>query len=142
MRPALALGLVAVAGCTISVSGVPDAAPCLANADFFVSDVYPRYLVQNQCITRGCHDFDDGHGYLRFQVPEAAPAPGLALDAWPNHWRNNYLSAIQLLRCEAPLESRLLTVPEGQLDLHPPGPVVRDRPLAEALITSWVGAGP
>jgi hypothetical protein len=142
MRLGCALGLVAVAGCTLSVSGNPDAAPCLATPDFFVSDVYPRYLAQNQCTSRGCHDFDDGHGYLRLQAPEAPPTPGLNLDAWPHNWRNNYLSTIQLLRCDAPLESRLLTVPEGQLDLHPPGPVVRDRALAQMLITSWVRSSP
>ncbi|MGZ3429325.1 MAG: hypothetical protein ACXVCV_21890 [Polyangia bacterium] len=135
------LALAALAGCaacTVDVGAVPDAGPCAGKPDFFVSDVWPRYLVPNQCVSRGCHDFDNGHGYLRLHTPEAAPAPGTALDGWPIGWRENYLSTIQLVRCDQPLTSRLLTVPEGQSNLHPPGPVVLDRALAATLIQTWV----
>src|SRR4051812_31599830 len=125
-------------GCTIDVGAQPDAAACAVSPDYFVSDVHPRYLVPNQCGISGCHSFDDGHGVLRLRPPEEPPAPGQPLDAWPTAWRQNYLSAIHLLRCDAPLESRLLVVPEGQGNLHPPGPVVLDRATAADVIQTWV----
>lgn len=114
--------------------------PCRANPDFFVSAIWPRYLVANQCANAGCHDFARGHGYLRLRPPEQSPpGAGLALADWPLGWRENYLSTIQLLRCDDPLESRLLTVPEGDGNLHPYGPVVRDRAEAARLVQTWVG---
>jgi hypothetical protein len=139
MSRTLAAVMLACAACTISNGAPPDAAPCAANRDFFVSDIYPRYLVANQCTNRGCHDFDDGHGYLRLHVPESpAPAMNVALGDWPIGWRENYLSTIQLLRCDAPTQSRLLLVPEGVSNLHPPGPVVLDRAAATAMMQAWV----
>jgi hypothetical protein len=132
------VALMACAACTVNAGAPPDAAACAASRDYFVSDVWPRYLVANRCDTSGCHDFSDGHGYLRLRKPEAAPAAGTALDAWPLGWRENYLSALQLVRCDAPLDSRLLTVPEGQSNLHPPGPVVLDRATAATVIETWV----
>jgi hypothetical protein len=138
MRCMVFLGCLA-AGCTIDVGVPPDAAACAVSPDYFVSDVYPRYLVPNQCGSSGCHSFDNGHGVLRLRPPEAPPpAPGQPLDAWPVNWRQNYLSAIHLLRCDAPLESRLLVVPEGQNNLHPPGPVVLDRATAADVLQTWV----
>jgi hypothetical protein len=138
MRRLAVAALVGCAACSIDTGAVPDAGACAAKADYFVSDVWPRYLAANQCGSRGCHDFDDGHGYLRLHTPEAAPAVGSTIDVWPIGWRENYLSALQLVRCDQPLASRLLTVPEGQSNLHPPGPVVLDRTLAATLITTWV----
>lgn len=132
------LALMACAACTVDAGAVPDAGACAASPDVFVSDVWPRYLEANRCNTRGCHDFDDGHGYLRLRTPEAAPAAGTPLAAWPLGWRENYLSALQLVRCDQPLASRLLTVPEGQSNLHPPGPVVLDRATAASVIEDWV----
>lgn len=127
------------AACTIDTGVTPDAAACTAAPDFFVSDVYPRYLVPNQCGSSGCHAFDDGHGVLRLRTPEMPPpAVGQRLDEWPPAWRENYLSAIHLVRCDAPLQSRLLVVPEGQDNLHPPGPVVLDRVTAASLLQTWV----
>jgi hypothetical protein len=129
----------ACAGCTVDVGPQAQAAACTASPDFFVSDVWPKYLVANQCSTGGCHSFDNGHGSLRLRDPEPAPAPGLdVLTAWPLGWRENYLSTIQILRCDAPLMSRLLTVPEGESNLHPPGPVVLDRKTAATTIDTWV----
>ena len=128
-------------GCTTDTGAPPGAAACAAAPDFFVSEVYPRYLVPNQCGNAGCHSFAGGHGVLRLRAPEQpAPAPGQALDAWPIGWRENYLSTIRLLRCDAPLQSRLLTVPEGQGNLHPPGPVVLDRAGAASLLQTWVSS--
>jgi hypothetical protein len=139
MSRALAVAVLTCAACTIDNGAVPDAAPCAANPDFFVSDVYPKYLVANQCGTGGCHDFDDGHGSLRLHAPEPTPpSPGLGLGDWPIGWRENYLSTIQLLRCDAPAQSRLLLVPEGISNLHPPGPVVLDRAAAAAMLQAWV----
>src|SRR5262249_53945817 len=129
-----------LAGCTIDPGPVPDTAPCAPSPDFFVTDVWPRYLEVNGCPTAGCHDFSDGHGYLRLQPPEAAPAPGLAIAEWPSAWRNNYLPTTQLLRCDAPADSRLLSVPEGVFNLHPPGPVVLDRATANLVIETWIGS--
>ncbi len=126
------------AACTIDTGAVPDAGPCAASPDYFVSDVWPRYLAPNQCSSRPCHDFTDGHGYLRLREPEAPPPPGTPLGNWPLGWRENYLSTIQLVRCDDPLASRLLTVPEGASNLHPPGPVVRDRVTAAAVVQTWV----
>jgi hypothetical protein len=138
MRVALlALSSVA-AGCTVGLGPAPDGGACAPAPDYFVSDVWPRYVVPNQCANRGCHDFADGHGYLRFRPPEPPPAPGLPLAAWPTAWAQNYLSAIQLVRCDQPLASRLLTVPEGIGNLHPPGPVVLDRVTAAQVLTTWV----
>jgi hypothetical protein len=126
-------------GCTVDVGVTPDAGACTASPDYFVSDVYPRYLVVNQCGTARCHAFDGGHGLLRLRTPEMpSPAPGQTIDAWPMAWRENYLSAIHLLRCDAPLESRILIVPQGTNNLHPPGPVVLDRATAAQLIQTWV----
>jgi hypothetical protein len=134
----LLAALAGCAACTVETGARPDAGACPANADYFVSDVWPRYLAANQCADRGCHDFDDGHGYLRLHVPEAPPPPGATIDAWPIGWRENFLSALQLVDCAAPAQSRLLTVPEGQSNLHPPGPVVLDRTTAATVIQTWV----
>src|SRR5262249_58632153 len=93
----LVLLVAAAGGCTIDVGTPPDAAACTASPDFFVSDVYPRYLVANQCGSSVCHAFDGGHGVFRLRPPEMPPpAPGQALPTWPFAWRQNYLSAIHL----------------------------------------------
>jgi hypothetical protein len=138
--PSLALLL---AGCTVALPATPDAGPCQAAPDYFASDVWPRYLAATSCGLAGsCHDFSDGHGYFRLRVPEPVPPfPGLPIDAWPIGWRENYLAAIQLLDCTQPLASRLLTVPEGLADPHPPGPVVRDRATAATVLQTWVAGG-
>ena len=137
----IVLGTLAWPACTVGLTAPPDAAACSPSTDFFVSDVFPRYLVSNRCNLSGCHDFATGHGTLRLRPPEAPPAPGTPLTAFPFAWRENYLSAIQPIRCDAPTESRLLTVPEGVGNLHPPGPVVLDRMVAAQVITAWI-AGP
>jgi hypothetical protein len=129
----------ATTACTIDTGAVPDAGACAANPDFFVSDVQSRYFDANQCGSTGCHDFTDGHGTLRLRAPEVpSPVSGTPIDTWPVGWRENYLSAIQLLDCSAPDQSRLLTFPEGAADLHPPGPVVLDRATAATVIETWV----
>ncbi len=128
------------AGCTVDVGTTPDAGACAPSPDFFVSDVWPRYLDSNLCGNGPCHDYANGHGYLRLRPPGPAPAPGTPLDQWPLDWRENYLSTIQLLRCDAPDQSRLLTVPEGVSNLHPPGPIVRNRAEARTVIETWVGS--
>ena len=86
------------------------------------------------------HDFSDGHGSLRLRSVDAAPAPGTPLAAGSTAWRESYLSTVQLVRCDAPLQSRLLTVPVGQGYLHPPGPIVLDRAGAASVIESWIVA--
>jgi hypothetical protein len=127
--------------CTIDVGRVPDAAPCAASPDVFVQSVWPRYLAASSCGLQGCHDFSDGHGYFRLRQPEIPPFPGLAVADWPTAWRENYLATIQLLDCQNPARSRVLVIPEGEGNLHPPGPVVRDRATALAVLQAWV-AGP
>jgi hypothetical protein len=139
LRAFFVAALLGGAGCTVAAGTTPDASACTAKPDFFVSDVWPRYFEANQCGSRTCHDFTDGHGYLRLRVPEPTPpAAGTPIAEWPLAWRENYLSAIQLLRCDDPLASRLLTVPEGEANLHPPGPIVRDRAGAALLMQTWV----
>ncbi len=125
-------------GCLVPPGSTPDAS-CAPSPDFFVSTVSPDYLFALGCSQRNCHAFQNGHGYLRLREPETPPAPGTPVDAWPIGWRENYLSAIQLVRCDAPLESRLLLVPEGQSDLHPPGPVLgkAERQAAAAMFQNW-----
>ena len=140
IRSLLVAALFGSGACTINTGAVPDAGACPANADYFVSDVWPRYLAANQCSTPRCHDFKDGHGYLRLHVPETpAPLAGSTIDTWPIGWRENFLSALQLVDCDTPTQSRILLVPEGQSNLHPPGPVVRDRATAATVISTWVG---
>ena len=133
------LALVAIA-CQVDPGALPDAAPCRPSPDYFVSDVYPRYLQDGRCASdRGCHQTN---GTLRLAPPEAAPAPSTPLDQWPTNWRNNYESTVPLVRCDNPLQSHLLTIPEGVGNLHPPGPVVTDRVAAADLIQSWVARSP
>ena len=140
LRALLVAALCGSGGCTIATGAVPDAGACPANADYFVSDVWPRYLAANRCNTSNCHDFDHGHGYLRLRVPESpAPPAGSTIDTWPVGWRENFLSALQLVDCDTPAQSRILLVPEGQSNLHPPGPVVLDRATAATVISTWVG---
>jgi hypothetical protein len=139
MRSAAVASLVVLGAC-VDLGTTPNTVACTPSPDFYVSTVFPRYLQTNQCVSGGCHSFDGGHGTLRLQPPEIAPAPGTPLDAWPMSWRQNYLSTIQLVRCDAPPESRLLTVPEGLGNLHPPGPVVLDRVAAFNIVTGWVAA--
>jgi hypothetical protein len=138
----VSLLLCAVAsGCQVAPGTTPDAS-CAPAPDFFVSTVSPDYLFALGCSQRNCHAFQNGHGYLRLRDPETPPAPGTPVDEWPTGWRENYFSAIQLVRCDAPLESRLLIVPQGQSNLHPPGPVVSqtERPIAAAMFQTWVSA--
>jgi hypothetical protein len=129
--------MLSLAGCSVELGSIGDGG-CTPAPDVFVSDVWPNYLAPTGCAMSGCHSFSDGHGSLRLKTPEAtAPAPGTPLASWPPNWRSNYLSAAQLVDCTSPLASRLLTVPEGEGDLHPPGPVVLDRAAAAAAVTAW-----
>jgi hypothetical protein len=137
---ALALVAVVAAGCTVELRATTDAAPCAPSPRFFVADVWLPYVDANQCATAGCHAFDGGHGYLRFRAPGNAPDPTTPLSACPAAWRDNYLAATQLVRCDDPLKSRLLTVPEGKADPHPPGVAVMDPGAAELLFSEWVSA--
>lgn len=139
IRRLMLAALLGCGACTVDAGAPPDAGACPANADFFVSDVWPRFFVPNQCANRGCHDFDNGRGYLRLHVPETPPPPpGSTIDTWPIGWRENFLSALQLVDCADPTHSRLLSVPEGQSNLHPPGPVVVDRETAASVVATWV----
>ncbi len=136
---ALAALALACGACAIDPGPQPDGGACDPDPDYFVSDVYPRYLVAGRCSAdRGCHGGGDAHGTLRIRPPEAAPAPGTPLAAWPPNWRDNYFDAAALVRCDQPGQSHLLLVPEGLADLHPPGPVVGDRAAAATLIETWV----
>lgn len=133
------IAVLACAACTVDIGTRPDGGACATSPDVFVSEVWPRYLVPNQCANRGCHSFENGHGYLRLRMPEdPPPAPGTPLEQFPFAWRENYLSALQLVRCDDPPSSRLLTVPEGIGNLHPPGPVVLDRAAATMAVQRWV----
>jgi hypothetical protein len=139
---ALAAAFGAGAGCTVDLGAVPDAAPCQPSTRYFVDPLWTQYFDANQCATSACHSFDDGHGYFRLHAPGTAPPAASPLDQWPEAWRDNYLAAIQLFDCASPLESRLLTVPEGKADPHPPGVSVPSsgQPLAESLIQGWATA--
>jgi hypothetical protein len=134
----LALAGLLLGACQVDLGQAPDAAPCAPSPDYFASDVWLRYVDANQCATRTCHAFDDGHGYLRFRPPGNPPAPGSVLSTWPDAWRANYYAAVQLVRCDDPLASRLLTVPEGKADPHRPGVTVEDQAGAEAIFQTWV----
>jgi hypothetical protein len=141
-RAILVAGLAAaVAGCTLDAGEAPDAAACEASRDYFVAHIQGEFFVAHGCATeRDCHDYSRGHGTLRLRPWESPPPSGSALADWPIGWRENYLSAIQQLDCAEPLASRLLTIPEGLGNIHPPGPVISDRPDAGALIDAWVAA--
>jgi hypothetical protein len=132
--------LVLVAGCKIDLHTAPDAAPCMPSTSYFVSSLYFDYISEYECATSGCHAFSGGHGYLRFQPPAKSPSATDPFDTWPAAWQANYLAAVQLVRCDMPLASRLLTVPEGKADPHPPGNVVTSQPLAEQMFQDWIAA--
>jgi hypothetical protein len=136
----LRLALFLLAGCTVPLGAVPDAAPCAPSTSFFVSDMWLGYFGRNQCATSSCHDFDGGHGYLRFHAPGTMPDAASPIATWPPAWRDNYQQAIQLVRCDQPLSSRLLTVPEGKADPHPPGVSIDVPAAAELLFQEWVTA--
>jgi hypothetical protein len=134
------LALVSI-GCTVSAGTTPDAGSCSPSPQFFVSDVWPKYLAANFCGTAGsCHDFNDGHGYFRLRPPGAAPKMNVPLAQWPTSWRENYHAAVQLFDCAQPLDSLLLEIPGGRDDLHPVGPVVLDRTAAATVLQAWTTA--
>jgi hypothetical protein len=119
MRSCL-VAVLLLSACSIDL-GTTSATACTPSPALFVSDVWPRYLVANQCGSAACHAFVGGHGTLRLRdvSGEHAPAVSVALNAWSLGWRENYLSATHQLNCNSPLESPLLTMPEGNGDLHP-----------------------
>jgi hypothetical protein len=130
----------ALAACTVAPGPVPARAPCQPSGSFFASNVTPRYLDRYMCGSDGCHAFADGHGYTRLR-PVPLPAPTSDdVTTWPEAWRDNYHSVTQLVRCDAPDQSRLLTVPAGEADPHTVGAVVDDIPMATRLFEQWVAA--
>ena len=132
--------LILAAGCTVPLGTTPDAAPCTPSTRFFVSDFWLGYVDANQCATSDCHAFDTGHGYLRYRAPGNMPDATSPIGDWPQAWRDNYYQSIQLLNCDQPLQSRLLTVPEGKADQHPPGISVTSDVVAEELFQEWIAA--
>ena len=138
-RLAIATVFFGVFGCTVPLGTTPDAAPCRPSTRFFASDFWLGYIDANQCATSDCHAFDGGHGYLRYKPAGDMPDPLSPIDNWPEAWRYNYYQSIQLVRCDDPLKSRLLTVPEGKGDLHPPG-MFGWPPQEEALFQQWIAA--
>jgi hypothetical protein len=142
MRLALVvLGASLGIGCQVDAGTVSDAAPCQPSTDVFISDVRLGYFDSNQCAQSGCHASDDsGHGYFRLQPFGTAPTLGTPLGSWPDPWRANYENAIQLVRCDDALQSRLLTVPEAKADPHPVDPAdrVQDHVMAEGIFQKWV----
>jgi hypothetical protein len=125
-------------GCTVSLGPVPDAAPCRPSTAFFADPLWLSYFDRNSCLLSGCHAFADGKGYLRLHPPGAIPVVPYA--EWPVEWQENYEASIQLYDCAAPLQSRLLTVPEGLADPHPVGDQIQDHAAAEALMQQWATA--
>jgi hypothetical protein len=138
MRRLACIALLA-SSCAVDLGSTSTVA-CAPSPDYFVSEIAPGYLDANRCGSAGCHAFADGHGSLRLRdvSGDVAPAPQTPLAMWPLSWRENYLSTIHVVRCDAPAASRLLTVPEGSGNLHPPGPVVLDRQSAQQLVQQWV----
>jgi hypothetical protein len=134
------LPLLLLAGCQVSLTGTTDAAPCSPSTRYFASDLWLRYIDANQCATPACHSSTMGHGYLRFDPPGNAPVATTPLSSWPPAWQNNYVQAVQLVRCDQPQKSRLLTVPEGKADPHPPGDSVSEHALADQMFLDWISA--
>ncbi len=125
-------------GCIPATGDRPDGGPCHASPRFFASDIYPRYLDFNGCGRNACHAADVGAGYFRLAYVLNAPVNEPDVNRWPDGWRSNYYSTIQLLRCDAPTESRLLTTPAGLGDPHPAGNTVSNLAEAEDLVSRWV----
>jgi hypothetical protein len=140
MRAVRVLVCLLLAGCTVPLGNTPDAAPCAPSTRFFVSDVWPSYIEHNQCATSDCHAFSGGHGYLRYLPAGIAPDPLTTFSDWPSAWQANYHESVQLVRCDDPLQSRLLTVPEGKGDFHPQGDSVDAPAVAEQLFQDWINA--
>jgi hypothetical protein len=127
-------------GCKIDLHIAPDASPCMPSTRYFVDTIWFDYISSYECATSGCHAFSGGHGYLRFHPPATSPDPADPFATWPAAWQENYLAAIQLVRCDLPLASRLLTVPEGKADPHPPGDVVMFQPFVDQMFLAWFSA--
>jgi hypothetical protein len=132
--------IIFVCGCSVPLGTAPDAAPCMPSTEFFVSDFWLGYVDANQCATSDCHAFEGGHGYLRYRAPGNMPDPKAAISDWPAAWRDNYYESIQLVRCDDALKSRLLTVPLGTSDPHPPGVSVTSEAVADDLFQRWIAA--
>jgi hypothetical protein len=126
------------AACTVPAGARPDAGDCHPSPDYFAGSLWLPYIDANQCATSGCHAFADGHGYLRYVPPGSPPAPSTPLDEWPAAWQTNYAASIPFVRCDAPEQSRLLTVPAGLADPHPVGVRVEDVPFATTLFDDWI----
>ncbi len=110
----------------------------MASPHYFVSDVWPRYLDHNSCEQSGCHAASDGHGYFRLQPGTNLPLFDAPIDGWPDNWRANYFASIQLVRCDAPLSSRLFTTPAQLADDHPVGISVDNLAESKLLFQTWV----
>jgi hypothetical protein len=134
------LAVIFLVGCSVPLGARPDAGPCTPSTAFFASDLWLGYLDANQCATSNCHAFDGGHGYLRYKPPGNMPDPMSPITDWPAAWRDNYYESIQLVRCDDPLKSRLLTVPEGKAEPHPPGGVIGWPPQDEDYFQRWIAA--
>jgi hypothetical protein len=139
-RSWIVVGLCGLSACSVPLGATPDAGACAASPRYFVTDVWPRYLDHNGCGQSSCHAVSNGHGYYRLEPGIDPPAPTTTLDAWPEAWRDNYYASIQLLRCDAPLESRLLTTPAELADPHPAGLSVDNLAEAKQLFQAWVNA--
>jgi hypothetical protein len=132
--------LPALGACTLDSGMATDAGPCQASPRFFASDVWPRYLQHNSCGRSSCHAESSGFGYFRLQPALEAPPIATPLSSWPADWRANYYASVQLVRCDEPLQSLLLTTPAGQADHHPPGISVDNLAESMQLFQKWVTA--
>ena len=127
-----------ITSCVPAAGDRPDSGMCRPSPHFFASDIYPRYLDFNGCGRNGCHGVTVGSGYFRLAYVLDAPLAEPDVTRWPAGWRANYESATQLLRCDAPTESRLLATPAGLADPHPAGNTVSNLAEAQDLFRRWV----
>ncbi len=132
--------MLGLGACAVEPGAKPSAGACQPSPTYFAANVWLPYIDANQCATGPCHAQASGHGYLRYVPPGSPPSPGDAFSAWPTAWQLNYWASIQLVRCDQPDASRLLTVPEGKADPHPPGISVQDPGFANQLFIDWLAS--
>jgi len=129
---------IAFGACVPAAGDRPDGGTCHPSPRFFATDIYPRYLDFNGCGRNACHAAAVGGGYFRLNYVLDAPVTQPNVDLWPEGWRENYYSAVQLVRCDDPLQSRLLTKPAGLSDPHPGGNTVSNLAEAQDLFRRWI----
>ncbi|GEM_PF-2790660 len=118
MTISLLAGLALYTGCELVDPGPAQGVPgrCIVSSDYFVSDVFPNYLVENDCAKSGCHAEASSSSLfvLKDVEGELSPLPGDPLSTWPLNWQFNFEQATsQITDCDIAALSPLYSKPAG-----------------------------